>query len=89
MERNGSVRLAYWIMGVLMAVVLSLGGLAAKELHDRISAVELTQNSRADTLGRFDGDIRLLREQVCRLESKVDDLREDMTHKLVHRMPCP
>lgn len=88
-EGNGTTRLAYWIMGALLGVVMLMGGAAIASVESRIAAVENVQQQRADTLGRFEGELGKLRQQICSLEEKVDNLREDLTHRAVYRRPCP
>lgn len=86
-DRNGW--LARSVLAGMFGLLMATGGWTATELKNRIDAIDTVQKSRTDSLSRFESDISNLRADICRLEDKVDNLREDITHHPVHRMPCP
>jgi uncharacterized protein YlxW (UPF0749 family) len=92
-ERNGSVRLAYWVMGALFSIIMLLVGGATAAFSGRLAKVEEQEQHDAAGLSSMESNLeskfRALQLQVCQLEDRVNDLREDVTHKRVYRRACP
>lgn len=78
-ERNGTAMT--WIMRILLALVmLGTGGITAS-FQSRLAKVE----SEVSYQHYY---ICALLDSICRLEEKVDNLREDLTNKPVYRQDC-
>lgn len=86
MNSNGIGR---WVVGGLLALLGAVSGFVAHQfdgrmdaLDDRVSAVE-----SGDLLHGV--QMAEIRVQICRLEEKIDDLRERVSNRPVYRRPCP
>lgn len=81
---NGSNKLLYWILGAMFTVVMVLLGGAATAFDNRLMKLE----QRDEKVILTEAQLRALHDQMCRLEVKIDDLKEDVTKRTVYRVPC-
>ena len=86
-ERNGT--LGRWLLGIVTATLIATLGAIQAVQNSRITDVEQTQRQRGDRVITLESQVTSLREQLCRMEGKIDDLREDITGTRVYRRPCP
>jgi uncharacterized protein YlxW (UPF0749 family) len=88
MERNGN-RLIYWIMGVMFAILMVLAGGATAAFNSRVDKLEMAKDSLAIEVVSLRQELQRAREDICRLQDSVNDLREEVTHRNIYRRPCP
>lgn len=89
MERNGSVRLIYWIMNLLLMLAVVGLGAWANDISERTSAADKKAQEFAIAAVNMQRDVTELKEQICLMQISIDNLREELTRKSVYRRPCP
>lgn len=89
MNENGSRPLMLWILGALFSVVTLGASGGAWVFNNRLTTVETENKASSADEVRTSEEIRRLRDDVCRVEGKVDMLLEDVTHHRQPLTPCP
>lgn len=79
LPNNGSLKT--WLLSALFTVLLSTGGWLVSSTTDRISNLEASVSDRSEKIAVLQTEVKEVRQQLNRMEDKLDELIEHTTKK--------
>jgi cell division protein FtsB len=68
-----------WLFGLLFAVTTGIGAYAFMSVDSRVTKLEDANLPRVERLATVEAEIKRLRQDLQRIEAKIDDLKREAT----------